>query len=190
MPECVPSRRRCRVQQHPVFSLQGTAARFLALALSCCRDQTLVGKLHSTSAGARLMNRFSIQPQNPAHLSLDRVPICARPLAIGCTLLSSHATPSPLLPLLLFDISLPRPSFTVSAGRCSTTLPPTHPQSLEHSAKFCSTAYRHPHASIDAPLHTLSFLHCLLTPPAHTRARLSRHVLHRRLHHLRHYRES
>lgn len=163
--------------------MQGTAARFLAL--SRCRDQTLVGKLHI--CWPRLMNRFSIQPQSPAHLSLDRVPICARSLGIGCTY--PHIQLPPHFCRSLSSTSLPSPSLTVSAGHCSITLPPRQPQSLEHSAKFCSTAYRHPHASIDA-LHTLSFLHCLLNQPAHTRAQLSRHVIHHRLHHLRRNRES
>ena len=149
----------------------------------------LGGETPHLLALARLVNRrFSIQPQSPAHLSLDRVPICAPSLAIGCTYPHIIQLP-PLSCRSLSSTSLPSPSFAVSAGHCSTTLPPRQPQSLEHSAKFCSTAYRHPHASIDA-LHTLSFLHCLLNQPAHTRARLSRHVLHHRLHYLRHNRES
>jgi hypothetical protein len=67
---------------------------------------------------------------------------------------------------------------------------PIHSLQTAHStANFCSTANRHPHASIDG-LHPQSFLHCLLTQTAHARVKISRHVLHHRLYHLRHNRES
>ena len=64
--------------------------------------------------------------------------------------------------------------------------PSTQPNPTQPTAKFCPTAYRHPHASSIDGLYTVSFL----TYPAHSRAEFSRHVVHHRLHHLRHHRES
>jgi hypothetical protein len=160
------SRRRCRVWAR--FSRQIR-----------CRDQTLVGKLH-------IVLLASIhQPQSPAHLSLDRVPICAR-LSWYLYIFNT----SPLLTLLAVNTA-----YSFLHCLCWPLfyyIPSRHPSrpSLETSAKFFSTAYRHPHASIDDGLHSQSFLHCLLNRPAHPRAQFSRHVLYHGLYHLHHNRES
>ena len=69
---------------------------------AACRDPTLVGELHNRSP--RLMHRFSIQPhQSPAHLSLDRVPVCARlllPSASAVHVLTFDSLPTSAAPFL------------------------------------------------------------------------------------------
>lgn len=163
------SRRRCR------------ASNSLTLPRSNLGGETP----HSLDSLASLLALASIQPQSPAHLSLHRVPICAR---LSCCLLY----------ISLFNTLLPTSCDTPYQPQHCRLLPslsllaivPLHSlHTTQSAAKFCSTAYRHPHASIDG-LHTLSFLHCYRTHSAHIRPDFSRHVLHHGLHHLRHHRES
>lgn len=83
---------RCRV-----------AARFLAP--SPCRDQTLVGKLHICWRSLDESLRFNPKAQ-PAHLSLDRVPICARLSCYLTCIFSYILSLSPLLTTLLTSVSI------------------------------------------------------------------------------------
>lgn len=75
---------------------------------------------HCSTRSSRLA---SVQPQSPAHLSLERVPICER---ISWYLLYIIQHP-PHLSHSLSSTSLSLPSFTVSAGHCSNPLPPDNP---------------------------------------------------------------
>lgn len=158
--------------------MQG-AARFSAFTR--CRDQTLVGKLHIALLDS--LARFDSTPKPSPPVTRPSPYLRASFLVSAAAVHIQHLSPHFFRSLSSSTLSIP--SFTVPLFFHS----PSSQSSLETSAKFCSTPFRHPHASIDG-LHTQSFLHCLLNQPAHTRAQFSRHVLHHRLYHLRHNRES